>query len=111
MLPFQLAVRTPIRRALEGLITRLPEGPSHERRRKNPFAIVCEARNGSKRRRGVVTGSDVYGFTARAVAEGALRVTAPAYGRAGALAPSQAFDSRDFLDALAEFGVEYEVNS
>ena len=47
MVPFQLALRTPIRRGLEALIPRMPEGPSTESRRKSRFVIVCEARRGT----------------------------------------------------------------
>jgi hypothetical protein len=56
-----------------------------------------------------VTGSDVYGLTAVTTVEGALRCVAPDYDREGALAPSQAFDPRDFMRALQNHGVEYEI--
>ena len=109
MVPFQLSMRTPLRRALGALIARLPEGPSEESRRSSSFTIVCEARQRDRRQRGTVTGGDLYGLTARATVEGAFRCAAPGYDRTGALAPSQAFDPRDFLGRLREFGVEYEV--
>lgn len=111
MTPFQLALRTPIRRGLESLIPRLPEGPSDKGRRASRFTIVCEAREGSRRSRATVTGSDPYGLTARTTVEGAIRCSDPEFDRTGALAPSQAFDPTDFLDALAGFGVEYEVGT
>jgi short subunit dehydrogenase-like uncharacterized protein len=109
MPPLQVAARTPLRRGIGALISRLPEGPSDEARRKATFMVVCEAVQGSRRRRGVVTGADVYGFTARATVEGALRCAAPGYEARGALAPSQAFDPREFLRSLGHFGVAYEV--
>jgi short subunit dehydrogenase-like uncharacterized protein len=109
MTPFQLAMRTPLRRALAAVISRLPEGPSEGSRRSSSFTIVCEARQGSRRRRGTVTGTDPYGLTARTTVEGALRCAAPGYDRRGALAPSEAFDPRDFLGVLGAFGVEHEV--
>jgi short subunit dehydrogenase-like uncharacterized protein len=109
MLPFQIAMRTPLRRALAALVSRLPEGPSEESRRKSRFTIVCEARGGSRARRGTVTGSDPYGLTAGTTVEGALRCAAPGYDRKGALAPSEAFDPHDFMSALQDHGVEYEV--
>ena len=109
MAPFQLAMRTPLRRALAAPIPRLPEGPArraaaaplHDRLRGAPG--LADAR------RGTVTGGRPYGLTARTTVEGALRCAAPGYDRKGALAPSQAFDPRDFLGALGEFGVEHEV--
>jgi short subunit dehydrogenase-like uncharacterized protein len=110
MTPFQLVLRTPVRRALESLIPRLPEGPSEESRRKSRFVISCEARREGERTRGTVTGSDPYGLTARTTVEGALRCATPGYDRHGALAPSQAFDPADFLDSLETAGVEYSVD-
>jgi short subunit dehydrogenase-like uncharacterized protein len=109
MAPLQLALRTPARRLVEGAVARLPEGPSVEARRRARFDIVCEARTGSRRRRGVVSGSDVYGLTAVTTVEAALRCAAPGYARSGALAPSQAFDPGDFLDSLSSAGVTYAV--
>jgi short subunit dehydrogenase-like uncharacterized protein len=111
MAPFQLAVRTPLRRAFEALVPRLPEGPSTESRRRSRFVIECEARAGDGRRRGRVSGSDPYGLTASTTVEGALRCAAPGFDRRGALAPSQAFDPADFLDSLHSAGVEYEAPS
>lgn len=109
MVPFQLTMRTPLRRAVAALIPRLPEGPSEESRRGSSFTVVCEARQGSRRRRGTLTGANPYGLTARTTVEGALRCAAPGYDRKGALAPSEAFDPRDFLAALRDFGVEHDV--
>jgi len=109
MVPFQLAMRTPLRRAVAALLPRLPEGPSEQSRRSSSFTIVCEASQGSRRQRGTITGADPYGLTARTTVEGALRCAAPGYDRKGALAPSEAFDPRDFLGALQDYGVEHEV--
>ncbi len=109
MVPFRLTMQTPLRRAVAALIGRLPEGPSEESRRASSFTVVCAARQGSRERRGTVTGANPYGLTARTTVEGALRCAAPGYDRKGALAPSQAFDPADFLAALQDFGVEHEV--
>lgn len=109
MPPFQLAARTPLRRAAGALVSRLPEGPSESDRRAARWVIECEARAGSRRRAATVTGPDPYGLTAFSVVHGALLTAAPGYERAGALAPSQAFDPVEFLDTLGEFGVERRV--
>jgi short subunit dehydrogenase-like uncharacterized protein len=106
--PFQLLARTPVRRLLELAIGRLPEGPSPEDRRAAEFLVVCEAIAGERTRRGTLSGSDVYGLTARTTVEGALRCAAPDFDRAGALAPAEAFDPGDFLRSV---GLEYEVES
>jgi short subunit dehydrogenase-like uncharacterized protein len=104
-----LAMRTPIRHIAEAAIRRMPEGPSEEDRRGAKFMVGCEVRAGSRVRRGSVTGSDVYGLTAVTTAHGALLAADPAYERSGALAPAQAFDPQDFLAALADFGVAFEL--
>jgi short subunit dehydrogenase-like uncharacterized protein len=109
MAPLQAAARTPLRRALRAAVRRLPEGPREDVRRRAKFTVVAEAVQGTRRRRGVVAGSDVYGTTARTIVEGALRCADPAYDRSGALAPSQAFDPREFLRALGSSGITYEI--
>jgi short subunit dehydrogenase-like uncharacterized protein len=110
MTPLQLFLRTPARRLVEAGARRLPEGPSPEDRRRARFVIVCEARQAERLRRGVVSGSDVYGLTAVTTAEAALACAAPAFAGAGALAPSQAFEPRSFLDSLSRAGLSYETD-
>jgi short subunit dehydrogenase-like uncharacterized protein len=105
----RLAMRTPLRRAGNAVIDGLPEGPEAEARRASRFMISCEARAGASRRRGTITGMDVYGLTAVTTVHGALLAAARGYEERGGLAPSQAFDPADFLGALGEFGVDYEV--
>ena len=105
----RLALRTPLRRVAEAGIARLPEGPSPEARSRARFTIVCEARAQGRSRRGVVSGPDMYGLTARTTVAGALACAGPGFDRVGALAPSQAFEPRGFLDSLADFGVSYEL--
>jgi short subunit dehydrogenase-like uncharacterized protein len=101
-------LRTPARRLVDRAVARLPEGPEPETRERARWTIVCEVRAGTRRRRGIVSGTDVYGLTAAAVVEGAQRMASPGFDRTGALAPAQAFDPGSFLDALP--GVSYEVS-
>jgi short subunit dehydrogenase-like uncharacterized protein len=104
-----LAMRTPLRRAADALVSRMPEGPGEESRARARFIISCEATRGSRRRRSTVSGRDLYRLTAVTTVEGALRTADPSFDRAGALAPAQAFDPASFLDALVEFGVDWDV--
>jgi short subunit dehydrogenase-like uncharacterized protein len=104
-----LAMRTPLRDAAAALVRRMPEGPDEASRWSARFLISCEARAGSTRRRATVSGRDPYGITAVTTSEGALRAADPSFDRAGALAPAQAFDPASFLDALVDFGVDWEV--
>jgi short subunit dehydrogenase-like uncharacterized protein len=103
------ALHTPLRNAAEALISRMPEGPDEASRAASRFMISCEARAGSRTRRATVTGPDLYGLTAVTTVHGALLAAAPSFEQAGALAPAQAFEPGPFLDALASFGVEHEV--
>ena len=105
----RFALKTRARGLVDKAIAKMPEGPSEEVRRRARFVIVCEATGSSGSRRGVIRGVDVYGLTAYATVEGALRCATPGYAKSGALAPSEAFDPRDFLAAVADFGVSYEL--
>ena len=56
----------------------------------------------------MVRGRDVYGLTATILVHAAELLRAPGFDRAGALAPAEAFEPRDFLDHLSEHGVAWE---
>jgi short subunit dehydrogenase-like uncharacterized protein len=80
---------------------RLGGGPSEERRRRNRFTVVGEARGPGGARRATLTGSDVYALTALLIVRGAEALRRGDARSAGALAPAEAFDARTFADALA----------
>jgi short subunit dehydrogenase-like uncharacterized protein len=107
--PAGLAMRTPLKRLADALISRLPEGPSAEQRERVRWTIVCEARRGEVERRGVISGMDVYGLTAAALRQGALIAAGEGFEGRGALAPAQAFDPKDFLTGLDPFDVRWNV--
>jgi short subunit dehydrogenase-like uncharacterized protein len=65
-------VARPLLRPLtERIISRLPSGPGEARRRATHFTLTAEARHAAEVARGMVTGSDAYGTTARIAALGA----------------------------------------
>ncbi len=105
------AMRTPLRGLLGKAITRLPEGPSASDRQAARFTLVCDARTAEGTRRGVLRGRDVYGLTAKIIAEGAARMAAPGFDRSGGLAPAQAFEPREFVDALAPYGISVDLEA
>ena len=109
-LPLSLTLRTPVKRALDAVISRLPEGPSDEERVNARFTIVCEARRGKEMRRGIASGRDVYALTAALVVRGALIAAGRGFSGRGGLAPSQAFEPRRFLDDLDAYEVVWEVD-
>jgi short subunit dehydrogenase-like uncharacterized protein len=109
--PMSLALRTPLKRLLYAGISRLPEGPSPERRASARYTIVCDAVRGAERSRGILSGRDLYGLTADAVSRGALIAAGRGFTGAGALAPSQAFDPEEFLGALDDrFELRWQVD-
>ena len=109
----QLAARAPRRgRLIEAGIARLPEGPNETKRRARALLRSSARRpRAAERRRGTITGRDVYGLTARTHGRrGARSARRPGYDRSGALAPSEAFDpDRVPGRASADFGVDHEV--
>lgn len=93
----------------DGIIDRLPEGPTVEARRAQRFTYVLDAIGEDGRRaRGVVSGEDTYGTTAAIAVEGAWRL-AMSTAQVGVLAPAQAYDPVGFLDALAEHNVRWRL--
>jgi short subunit dehydrogenase-like uncharacterized protein len=94
------AMRTPLRKAAGAAVRRMPAAPSERARKKATFVVECEARAGSRTRRGAVRGADVYGLTAKCLTHGAMLCADPSYNHKGALAPAQAFDPAPFLGAL-----------
>jgi short subunit dehydrogenase-like uncharacterized protein len=91
------------------VVDSVPEVLDEEARSTTRWLMLVEASAGTGRRaRGWVTGPDAYGLTAVIAIEGARRLVADG-APAGALAPAQAFDAADFLDALAPEGVTWRV--
>ena len=71
--------------------------------------IACEAKLGEIEHRGVIGGKDVYGFTAATITKGAIRAARSDFDGRGALAPSQAFEPRDFLSGFERFDVSWQL--
>jgi len=107
--PAGLAMRTPLKRLANGVISRLPEGPTPEQRQKQHWMIVCEAKRGDLERKGVISGRDVYGLTGAAIVRGAALAAKEGYEGRGGLAPSQAFEPKSFLTGLERFDVRWQI--
>ncbi len=80
-----------------------PDGPSETSRRKSRFTVVAEATGPGGAGRAVLTGSDVYGLTARLIVCGAQALIAGEASGSGVLAPAEAFDARTFAGRLEPF--------
>jgi short subunit dehydrogenase-like uncharacterized protein len=109
--PAGLAMRTPLKRLANAVISRLPDGPTHAQRERMRWMIVCEAVRGEIERMGVISGRDVYGLTAATIASGAMIAAGRGFEASGALAPSQAFDPKSFLGDLDGFDLHWEVSA
>jgi short subunit dehydrogenase-like uncharacterized protein len=107
--PAGLAMRTPLKRLANAVISRLPEGQTPEQRERMTWAIACEAKRGEAARKGVITGRDVYGLTAAAIVQGAMRASRKGFDGRGGLSPAQAFEPNDFLEGLDRFDVRWQV--
>jgi short subunit dehydrogenase-like uncharacterized protein len=107
--PAGLAMRTPLKRLANVVISRLPEGPTPDQREKVHWMIVCEAKRGEVERKGVISGRDVYGLTAAAIVRGATLAAGKGFEGRGGLAPSQAFDPKSFLTGLERFDVRWQI--
>jgi short subunit dehydrogenase-like uncharacterized protein len=93
------------------LVDAMPDGPSENDRRARRWLMMAEAvGHDGRRARGAVWGTDTYGTTAVVAVEGARRLVADG-AAPGVLAPAQAFDPADFLDALAPRGVRWTVQA
>jgi len=70
-------------------------------RKNTDFLVVAEVAHANGVRRVFARGMDIYGFTAVMMATAVERMERN-FTRIGVLSPSEAFDSADFLQALAQ---------
>jgi hypothetical protein len=73
------------------------------------FLVDVVVRNGSRTRRAIAQGRDIYAFTAPLVVEAIERILDGRARGSGALAPGETFDSTDFLRALAPEYLTFEL--
>jgi short subunit dehydrogenase-like uncharacterized protein len=87
------------------VIDALPDEPSSDLR----YDLVVDTSGTDGRRvRGVLSGVDSYRDSALMAAQTAV-LLAEGAAAPGALAPAEAFDAADFLDALAPFGIIWRI--
>jgi hypothetical protein len=66
--------------------------------------MVVQAGDG---RRSVARGQDIYAVSAPLVVEAAERMLQPSFNRSGALALGEAFDAKDFLNAIKDVELQW----
>lgn len=88
----------------EELIEQIPDEPSSDLR----YQVIVDAHSDGRVVRGVVDGVDSYRDSALLAVEIATRLAAGS-AKPGALAPAEAFEPAEFLDALARFGITWRI--
>lgn len=78
-----------------------PEASDAQGRSAQRFEMVVQAGEGADALRAVARGQDIYAVSAPLVVEAAERMLQPSFSHRGALALGEAFDARDFLQALS----------
>jgi short subunit dehydrogenase-like uncharacterized protein len=106
-----LAMRTPLRRAIERVfaLTWRAFGPDQMTSDETSFLTVVRLMGDEGERKVTVKGRSLYTITAPLIAEMTNRLLADGAPRAGALAPAQAVRPQAVLDSLATHGVEYKI--
>ena len=75
------------------------------------FLVDVVVRSGSRTRRAIARGRDIYAFTAPLVVEAVEQILDGRIRGRGALAPGEAFDATDFLRALAPEHLTFELDA
>lgn len=75
------------------------------------FLVDAIVRKGRTTRRAIARGRDIYAFTAPLVVEAVERILDGRTRGAGALAPGEAFDAKDFLRVLAPKHLTFELRA
>ncbi|WP_220209912.1 saccharopine dehydrogenase family protein [Reticulibacter mediterranei] len=91
-------------------ITTQPKAATSQERAQSSFTIAVHAVAGQQKRYGFARGVDIFGITAPIAVEAALRLIAHGFSRAGALAPSEAFEPASFLNTLQGWDFSYETS-
>ena len=88
-----------------------PVAADESGRSSQTFLVDVVVRNGSRVRRAIARGRDIYAFTAPLVVEAVERILDGRAGGSGALAPGEAFDATGFLNALAPEYLMFELEA
>jgi short subunit dehydrogenase-like uncharacterized protein len=103
-------LRTPLRPLVEAIFSRTwrtyAPGKAQD---KTAFVIAVRITAQAAARNATVRGRHLYEITAPLMVEAATRLMTNGPPRAGTLAPAQAFEPAELLDALAAYGVTYEI--
>ena len=88
-----------------------PSATDESGRSAQIFLVNVVVRKGSRTRRAIAQGRDIYAFTAPLVVEAVERILDGRSRGSGALAPGETFDSTDFLRSLAPEYLTFELGT
>ena len=109
-LPLIRATRsTPLRRGLDRLVGRAPEGPDASHRPHQKWTILGEARSRDGWRNVALTGTDPYGLTGELLARAAVEMAVDGYEQSGILSPVQAVGLDVAREELTSHGTNIQV--
>jgi short subunit dehydrogenase-like uncharacterized protein len=97
-------------RDLRDSTTPPPSAADESGRSAQTFLVEVVVRNGSKTRRAIAQGRDIYASTAPLVVEAIERILDGRVRGSGALAPGEAFNATDFLRAQAPENLTFEAS-
>jgi short subunit dehydrogenase-like uncharacterized protein len=97
-----------VRRAINAVIARAPEGPTEKQRREGSTRVVAIAEDGERTATALVRGPEAYEFTARAAGAIAARI---AEAQPGYRTPSQVFGPELLASLLTGPGESVEVRA
>lgn len=100
---------TPAKALVNAGIRRLPEGPGSEGRANGRWTILAEAGSEEGWRNVVITGTDVYGLTARTLSLAATKMAAEDYEVTGVVSPIGAIPLEAWVEEMKQNGVEIDI--
>lgn len=102
-------LRTPAKGLISAVVRKLPEGPGPEDRARGRWTILAEARSEDRWRNVSITGTDVYGLTARTLSFAATSMAANDYKVSGVVSPVGAIPLEAWVEEMNQHGVEIDV--
>lgn len=100
---------TPLKKVVAAAVRKLPEGPDENQRERGKWTILAEAEAEGVWRNVAVTGTDVYGLTAKTLSFAAVQMASDGYGVSGVVSPVGAVPVETWITELTEMGVKIDT--
>lgn len=100
---------SPAKTLIDAVVRKLPEGPNSVQREGGRWTILAEARADDGWRNVAITGTDVYGLTARTLSFAGVTMAAEGYSVTGVVSPVGAVPLGAWKEELGNEGVEIDT--